>query len=184
MASPAQQRRQAEADAGGARGRRRRCVVSSRVGGRRPVAAGRRSPRRRPARARPRSGRRRRASARRALRQPGDSRRRASTPVSHGTTVAGSSSADSRIRPAAGSIHHMSADGRAPTSDRDRERRDHPQHHVLQRVDVVRRCGPAGRRGGTPAGRRAPGARAARRRCTRRSASTRNAASWPTSRSP
>ena len=42
--------------------------------------------------------------------------RAASRPVSHGTSVAATSSATSRIRPAAGSIHHTSATVAAPTT--------------------------------------------------------------------
>ena len=77
-----------------------------------------------------------------------------------GTTVAASSEARRRgSTPAAGSIHHMRATVRPPTSSGDGERGDDPHDQILQRVDVLDASGPAGRRAGRPAGRRGRAAR-------------------------
>ena len=53
--------------------------------------------------------------------------------------MAATKSANSRIRPAVGSIHHTIATVPAPTSSGDRERRQDPQEQVLQGVDVATR---------------------------------------------
>ena len=66
-----------------------------------------------------------------------DSRRRASTPVSQGTSVAASTRRTARIerrRPAASTTSRATVD--AADQDRDGERRNHPEHQVLERVDV------------------------------------------------
>ena len=157
---------------------------SSASRGGRPGSASR-SRRTRPVRPRPRSGRgwrwptRPRAAVR-------TSRRRASHPVSHGTSTAATNRLTARMRPAAGSRCQIrtivsdpasSADPNAGTTRTMRSCSASTSRTILVNRSPRRN---AGRPGPAPA---APASRWRYTR-TRRSASRRKAAPWPTSRSP